>query len=609
MESGRKSGTDLLALLETQQRYNNLKQIAKSKWMDSQNSPVILQKFLHLRINESLSADIAAKKNHTEKQIAQGLKAIEADLDTLSYNRLLRRVDKIKHKTALLDHDTQQPFLQHISVIYSQLQSRKQAHLAAVEPKMEALCLEVENWCQQNNDQQSSDQQQANTDNTAESAEQTATQQPAHQQSAQHTMQQLKEWQSKWQLLSKDLDNNPFWSRFRQATKTIYDQYLVVEEQEKLHKSTNDKKRKSIVQQLQAFATSENMAKQDNKSLLKFKQHIHADWKAARPHNKASMALNEMFHQIMNQINEALYAQVSDCIEKKQALIDNAKALAENDQISMHDTNNRNRLLMLQWKTISHCGKKEQALWQDFSAARDVLRKKIKDKQKTQKNLEQQDVLSAKLLYKQLVNLEATATTADPKLAIDTARTEFDRIAWQNPVNRKYWQRKFDQQLENLQKAQSKKHQAANAQNKVLLLELIDALAAHNSEFLLRAISALPESMTAKCTAVHNQENPQQAIELACIQLEIALSLDTPSDYQKQRNLYQLQALQQKFNNNQQPQPDNIALSLLQRLIAVVQNSTEHSATTTEDAVANNLVNRGAYLLKQAVSQQVLYLH
>jgi hypothetical protein len=262
-------------------------------------------------------------------------------------------------------------------------------------------------------------------------------------------------WKEDIGPVSKD-HREEIWTRFSELTKQMHD------------------KREQLFEGLRAVESANLAAKQaiiaDLESLAQEKVNSHAAWlgqiekvealrNAFFTAGKVPAELNEatwsQFKQAVRNFNvlkNAFYKEIkkdqTDNLTKKQALVTQAKALAESTDFAV--TTPLMKKIQEDWKTIGHVPRKySDSLWTEFRAACNAYFETVKS-QKKEENVDEVEAFEKKKAY--LESMRSFELTGVHKTDLDSIKAHIE--AWKSfgkvPFPRRHIEGKFNKILDAL---------------------------------------------------------------------------------------------------------------------------------------------------------------
>ncbi len=187
---------------------------------------------------------------------------------------------------------------------------------------------------------------------------------------------EMNELMSQWKAAGsagKQTDDQ-LWEAFSRARQTFFDRRHQNWEERQAKNANSRQIKQQLIQQAEALADSEEW----NKTSEKLRKMME-EWKAAGFSGKqtddqlweAFNQARQKFYDRRAQAYDRIHAEQEEKAAKKQALVDQAVAIAEKEEYSKENTELMKQLNR-SWKEIGFCGKeKEDQLWASFRTAAD----------------------------------------------------------------------------------------------------------------------------------------------------------------------------------------------------------------------------------------------
>lgn len=245
----------------------------------------------------------------------------------------------------------------------------------------------------------------------------------------------VRDLQTRWQALDKGQGSSPkgLWERFRRACDRAYGPVKRHYEELEKQRSENAEKKNAVLDKLAAL--NERIADgADWGRLLNERGELVKAWFAAGPlPRKNAKAMQKRFDDLTHQMDAKLNARRSAERARRRALIEQAKAIAEQhaDGASMAAM----IALQKQWQdgmrgSIRLKAGEDQKLWDEFRAAGTALFGK-RDAEKAAKNSERNEQLGArKELIREMQALTGLDDAATIRRGIDDIGSRWNAMPW-----------------------------------------------------------------------------------------------------------------------------------------------------------------------------------
>lgn len=263
----------------------------------------------------------------------------------------------------------------------------------------------------------------------------------------------------------------------------------------------------------------------------------------------------ERFRDICDAVYSHLKAEYDRNLAAKSALVEDAAALAEADDLV--DVVDRVKELQQQWKEIGITPRApDQKYWRQFRSQCDAVFARL-DEQRTERKAELNGrVTEAEVLVNLATELPASALpAADALEQLSQYEQQFAAIELPRSAHQRLRKQLTDvsAQLDDRQTAQS---QAAERQRWQGLLDRLQALADHN-ETLWHEAEQLPSAYPLAAFEQRWQMDQETSVSVdteaardLCIRMEVIGGLESPADDQGRRMQLQVQRLAQAMGQS-----------------------------------------------------------
>jgi exonuclease SbcC len=370
-------------------------------------------------------------------------------------------------------------------------------------------------------------------------------------------------------------DDKVLWNRFRSAADKAYLPCKAYYADMAIQRQQNLVNRQTLIAQLTEYETHMDWDTADwgivQKTLDAARETFRSFSPIDRNEHKNSQAT-------LQEISDKIYAHIKEeyqrNIDAKEALINQAKSLQDVEDLSQ--AIEQSKQLQADWKTVGITpNKADQKMWQEFRLACDAVFSR-RDEQRQQNKVH----IEASIEHAQAIIIKAEAaaqeTNADNQETLQLCSSEFAELSLPKALYSKLRQRLSDaqQQQDNLfsQNQVAKKQQAW-----ITLTDKLSAISIKAQDFnqayalyqaeatdlkLPKGIDkSLVESKWNETSAdISTELSSSDVLRDACIALEIAAELESPTEDQRARMAYQVQrlaqglgqteSLQQQINNS-----------------------------------------------------------
>jgi len=557
------------------------------------NSTELLQKLAQQQQNwQTQQRDKAVQLSHKLQQLEH---ALETGNLTQS-NQRHKEIERLNRELGHSVSKAQQNQFQHLHARHQELRDWQGF---ATTPKKEALCQQMETLIEID--------------------------MPADELS-----QQINNLQTEWKKLgaSDPKTAQQLWLRFKGAADQAYEpckSHFAAQQQQRQH---NLQQRLTLCDQLEQFIPQNNSAEEpDWQTVEKVIRVTKQEWGNYRQVQRGEAKSSQIrFNKLLKILQDQLDGEREKNTQLKQQIVERAQQLIEQDELSsaMHEA----KQLQKKWQAIGTTFyKQDRQLWKQFRSACDaIFARKETEKAAEQAALEQHQQQAEKLIseVEQLSQENILAETGLTKM--QQLQQQFETVGELPKTSFKNLQQRFEsaqlnysrcceqqqqqqQQQQRLQQQDQLRQQAKLCQQ----LEHFDSSDSNNTRSI--------ETLCQQWQTQQGQEsilNPrfQNALECCqndrietlqkhsetllpqrqqlCIQLEILLGLESPSEDQARRMQYQVERLNQGLTQNQNnpsssqqqleeqwlclgPLADPKSLQLEQRFQLALQNSTQTS--------------------------------
>jgi hypothetical protein len=187
--------------------------------------------------------------------------------------------------------------------------------------------------------------------------------------------QRIRELQNEWRATGggSSGEARELWERFSQAADRAFEPCREYFEREDERKQANLETRRQVADQLESFLDQSDIASVATEELDRIRQTARTDWKAASPVDRdAVSAVADRFETLMDRLTAIIEARRQAGQEAKQALVDEAEALLEWQDVEA--AAERSKELQSQWRAAGQTwGAAERRLRRAFRSACDRL--------------------------------------------------------------------------------------------------------------------------------------------------------------------------------------------------------------------------------------------
>lgn len=454
-----------------------------------------------------LASEYKNQLKELETQVNQG--------QTKEANKTLRQLQQLESK---LNEKSFAQFKAATQSLKSQLNEMQNWQNFAVTPKKEELCEKMQALCD--------------------------SQLPAN-----DLAKEIKALQNQWKELGRGENEKALWERFHSLAEQAFAPCKLHYQQEAETRAENLQKRKSLTQQLLDYEAQMDWSKADWKVVQQTLQQAQAAFKQFSPVESESHkpSLDE-FRQAQDGVYKHLKQEYDKNLSKKQALIDKATELAE--QEDSREAAEAAKALQQQWKQIGLCPySADQALWKKFRKQCDVIFAKLKESIQADKQV----------INNEIKGLEAQLNQAEKTYLADVDQNKKSQLLeLKQTIIGASLPKGVSERLLKRWQALEKQQQAAfkeqtQKQQKQAWLNLIELIYALDNNQDLAEPTKLPahyhwqELLDKNAKA---KEDEPQARKL-CIALEILENLDSPKEDEPLRMQYQVERLSKNMGKGE----------------------------------------------------------
>jgi exonuclease SbcC len=372
---------------------------------------------------------------------------------------------------------------------------------------------------------------------------------------------QIHNFQEEWKAIGPiaHQDDKVLWNRFRSAADKAYLPCKAYYTDMAIQRQQNLVNRQTLVAQLTEYETHMDWDTADwgivQKTLDAARETFRSFSPVDRHEHKNSQAT-------LQEISDKIYAHIKEeyqrNINAKEALINQAKSLQDVEDLSQ--AIEQSKQLQADWKTVGMTpNKADQKMWQEFRLACDaVFSRRDEQRQQNKVHIEANIELAQAIIIK--AEAAAKETNANNQETLQLCSSEFAELSLPKALYSKLRQRLSDaqQQQDTLfsQDRVAKKQQAWITLTDKLSAISIKAQDFSQADALYQAEATdlkLPQGIdkslvenkwnetSTDCSAT--ELSSSDALRDACIALEIAAELESPTEDQRARMAFQVQRL------------------------------------------------------------------
>ena len=383
----------------------------------------------------------------------------------------------------------------------------------------------------------------------------------------------IKELQTQWKAMGASPAQEQHWPRFKAAADIAFEPCAKYFAERRAEKDNKLAAREEVLTMLQQYSDKTDWQNADWKLVEKTIRTAKNEWRKLRVFDRKATAEQEQkFTDVLAVLNEKLAPAYEEGSREKQDLIDKVKALGEGE-INQHCINQVKRLQSMWRRTGIVKRSDDQRLWKEFNEACSEIYNTHRGNQREQYKASVEHVTRAKEIIKELKQAGNNGTFDEKSL--QQLQDEFQSLPEFPEKEQKYLFRDFNRAVDGLDK-QRQRH-SENARSKELqrlqqnaaICDQLESLAGQSAETISAEIQQLldqwddgektdniewkkamnlrKDSIVAhlQSGSVPDFETNTMARRLLCIDLEVLLDKETPSEDKTLRMQHQLEQLQQ----------------------------------------------------------------
>lgn len=520
-------------------RVNWPEQITKAQQLTSLND---LNKQLHLELNK-----LEAQQQQIKTTLQQQFKELEKKLESGETDSARQTQAKIRSNIEKLPSHESKGFEQQLHRLHQQLSEFDDWRQYATDPKRLALCEEMEKLL----DIDIPLQQKA---------------------------QAIKDLQQQWKTLGNSQNTQQLWLRFKQAADKAYlpcKQHFQTQAELREH---NFQQRQHICDQLKQFEEQIDWQSADWHGVEKIYSVAKQEWRNFNPVDRTkSQPQQKEFNALLDVLNEKLRDERQKNSQAKEQLVEQAKALIEQDDIQ--DAIEQAKKLQQQWNKIGLTYRKDnQSIWKNFRQACDQIFERRSQEREVEQHESEENLQAAVELCQRIRELASQDDTvlAESQGRFKTLKEEYQQLGplpkqHYAPTNQQFQDscEQFQQQFQGIG-ARVKIKSLSVLQDCALQCETLEALPGDDEQRNILAQSwrkpeqfndewwqAIDQRFQNALKSKGNADSNEETLRTLCIRAEILADSETPAHDQQRRMEYQMNRLsaglgQGKQNNTQQ---------------------------------------------------------
>ncbi len=347
----------------------------KIDWPNGFEQPqAIIEAQNALQVSVEKKQALAEKQKQIEEKINQQISLMDNALEDKQIKDAVQHLKNIQANLSKLESKQADRFQQGLALRINQLNELRDWQGYASTPKQEELCSAMERLADTHID-------------PADKAE------------------KIKQMQQEWKSLG-GTGNQELWKRFKDAADKAFEPCALFFAEQKQLKLNNLAKRETLLNQVKEYTSAIEWEKvssknanptwtnSDWKAADKINRQARQEWKDAFPVDfKANKALQAEFNQMMDAFDSQLESEKQHNMELKQAIVNKAKALVEDDDIE--NSVQSVKALQEAWQKIGITHhKQDRKLWAEYRSACDTIFEKRKQEREAKRS-EQDEVIQS----------------------------------------------------------------------------------------------------------------------------------------------------------------------------------------------------------------------
>lgn len=532
-------------------RINSLKQHRlRIRWPDQLPHPPLLNALGEaIARGEQRLSTMQSERANAKNQLIEQLDQCEQLLEQGDSANVNKQLGKLRQQMEKLSEQDSRPLDARLRALQARVDELQDWQHYATDPKREALCVEMEKLIK--------------------------TKIPAPQKA-----QAIRELQDEWKSLGDSRNTQKLWQRFRKAADKAYAPCAEYFEQQKQLRQHNEAQRQNIIDQLQQFIdTSDwhntNGTGVDWKTVERLQPIARQEWSHYTPVDRANAkALQDRFNRVMDQLHAKLTDERQKNATLREQLIAQAQQLLQQEDVVA--AIEQSRQLQTQWQKIGATWHKQnQQLWKQFRATIDALYERRNQERQVAIDERDSNLARARAICERI---KALAEQSDELLL--RSREEFERekqsfidIGALPKQEFRTIQHRFNDACDHFETRvdgigeRSEQQSLDDMKELIARCELNERKDLQQAEMWLQPTS-VPDNWWARILPRLNNEDLRSAderrtaLQLMCIQVEIAGDLETPAEDQALRLQFQMQRLAAGLGRKQQADTRELASEL-----------------------------------------------
>ena len=541
---------------QLQKESNRIEKLQRSvNWPKEFANPSIIDEWeKSLQAIQAKIKQLKDSEKDSINQLSTQLDKLESEIAEGNIKQANKLLAQVKKLFSQVDAKKVTKFSQRSQLLQNQLQELQDWKGFAAQPKFEALIHEME-------------QLQSSSLSPKELANQI------------HSLQE--EWKALGSLGDKK-QQNALWTQFKAAADIAYEPCKAFYDDQSKVRQFNKEQREQICAELETLYEQQNWNNANFKALQKIIDKAHVEYKKFAPVDRqVNRDLQQRFNAALGQLKDKLHGYYNENAQDKLDLIDQCNALVEEQDI--HAAIERCKLLQQKWKDTENAGRQENELWGKFRAACDeIFARRSAENQAKRAEIDER-IAQAEALLANAKEL-AQGNSANDLAAVDDIKQQINQLDIPVKVKTAIL-KQVDGSKSALNKSIAAQKSEADRQKWVNAFALSDKLAEleQSQSDLESRVKLINEKELPKgCKEIFIKRTQQTdnsndaALNELCLELEISLGLESPSEDRDQRMAFQVQLLQQNMGKPNRPRPQQIQY-LQQRWFEIQGNQAEYA--------------------------------
>lgn len=501
------------------------------KWPNQLQKPRTLEKFEALQeaLSDAISSLQGSEKEHIT-ETSQKLIDLERSIENGNLKQAQKIQSDIKKDLSLIERNHSKHIHSKFQLLSNQLNNLNDWKGFAAEPKFIELCEKME----------------ALIDSELDIS---------------NLSQNIKDLQNNWKSLGSLGDkkqHDALWDRFKKASDKAYLPCQAHFKEMADIRKYNLQQRMEICEQLESLFQLQDWDHANWKALQKIIDKAFHEYKRFSPVDRSeNSAIQKRFGAATLAIKVKLQGYYQENLQAKQALINQCSELLEHDDLAA--AIQVCKTLQEQWKTIESAGKSEQSLWNQFREKCDALFERRSEEYNAQKSRNNELITQAQSIVdeaRKLISstdrgtLQLTAQFKQDIQALDIPEKVAigkinDIIAIEKSIKQNIAKAANDQKQQSWITARNLSAELANQELHGEVDQEAWSTKLQTTDIPNEAKSAFTNRLNTQATT--------DAITLKhhCLDFEIAMGIESPSNDQSERMTLQIKRLQENMGKTQ----------------------------------------------------------